>query len=323
MARQLTMDEREVISRMLYANELPAAIARRLGRHRSSVGREIERNSDGGGGYSAVEAQRRAEARRRNRPLTRKLDRPEMNEEVRRSLARYWSPDQIAGRLKQDHPGQSGRWVSHQTIYDWLRRDEHRDPWEGCLRFGGRRRKKNDRRGKIPRTVEIDKRPKIVERRSRFGDWEGDTMVGAKHCGALVTHVERKSGYLLAAKAAARRCGPVNQATKRLFANIPSSLRKTLTLDNGKEFAHHEAMGRRTGLDIYFAQPYAAWQRGVNENTNGLLRQFFPKGTNFTQVSHHDVRLASEQLNNRPRKRLGYRTPNEVLQKHLGVAIEN
>jgi len=161
--------------------------------------------------------------------------------------------------------------------------------------------------------VEIARRPAVVNRRSRFGDWEGDTILGLGRLSAIVTHVERKSGYLLAAKLDACKSKEVNRASKRLFGKLPDRLRKTLTLDNGKEFSSHEELSRVTGLKIYFAKPYAAWQRGTNENTNGLLRQFFPKRTDLRNVSQHQIAHAVRLINNRPRKRLGYRTPNEVL----------
>lgn len=316
MATQLTMEEREVIGQMRYAGESRAAIARRLGRAKSTVGRELTRNSSSDA-YSAVTAQRQASERRRQRPVVRKMDRPEVNEEVRRGLARCWSPDQIAGRMRREHRSDRSRWVSHQTIYDWVKRDERREHWESFLRRSGRRRPKHDRRGKLKGTVSVADRPGVVDERRRFGDWEGDTMVGAKHRGALVTHVERKSGYLLTARIDQKKSRQVNRATRRLFDGLPPGLRRTLTLDNGKEFAGHEELARQNGLTVYFADPYAAWQRGANENTNGLVRQYFPKGTDFTAVSHHQLRRVADELNHRPRKRLGYRTPNEVLHQHF------
>lgn len=320
MANQLTMREREVLSQMRYAGESKAAIARRLGRSKSTIGRELKRNASGEG-YSAITAQRAADRRRRTRPLVRKMDRPEVNDEVRRGLARSWSPDQVAGRMRREHPREPTRCVSHQTIYDWVRRDPHREHWEGYLRRGGKRRPKHDRRGKLKGTVSVADRPKVVDERRRFGDWEGDTVVGAKHRGALVTHVERKSGYLLTARIDQKKSVPVNRATRRLFATLPEGLRRTLTLDNGKEFAGHEAMARQNALRIYFAAPYASWQRGTNENTNGLVRQYFPKGTDFTQVSHQELSRVAQEINDRPRKRLGYRTPREVLNQYFPSCV--
>jgi IS30 family transposase len=251
------------------------------------------------------------------------MDRPKLRREVCQGLASYWSPEQIAGRIRRyRHRGPQGR-ISHQTIYDWIERQPDHRYWQRFLRFGGKRRKRRDRRGKIPRTVEIDRRPAVVGDRSRYGDWEGDTVLGVRRRSAVVTHVERKSGYLLATKIEARQSAAVNRATCQLFRSVPAKLRRTLTLDNGKEFAGYEDLSRWTGIAIYFTQPYAAWQRGTNENTNGLLRQFFPKGTDFDQVSATELRHAVRSINDRPRKRLKYRTPNEILHRSPHVAFEN
>ena len=314
MAKHLTIEEREVISQMRYGRRKARGIARRLGRHRSTIYRELARNRDSRG-YSAVRAQKRADARCRRRRRRCKMERPRLCREVCQGLERYWSPEQIGGRIARRHPQRCGR-VSHQTIYGWIKKQPQRRYWEGFLRFGGKRRRRRDRRGKIPRTVEINRRPEAVNRRSRYGDWEGDTVIGARGKSVLVTYVERKSGFLLAAKAEAKLSAAVNQASYQLFQSIPSTLRRTLTLDNGKEFAGYEELSHWTGLAIYFAKPYAAWQRGTNENTNGLLRQHFPKGTDFDQVTECELRRIVALINERPRKRLNYRTPREVFQNN-------
>lgn len=324
MARHLSMEEREIISQMRSARRRPAAIARRLRRHRSTICRELARNCHYGS-YSAVRAQRWADQRRRQRPLVTKLNRPKLRGKVCDGLQNYWSPEQISGRLRRDHPRARGCQASAQTIYNWIRAQADRVHWESFLRFGGKRRRRRDQRGKIPRTIHIDGRPAVVNYRDRYGDWEGDTVIGARRQSAMVTHVERKSGYLLAAKLKARRSAAVNRASKRLFAAIPAQLRRTLTLDNGKEFASHEQLARAIGMPVYFAQPYAAWQRGTNENTNGLLRQFFPKGTDLRPVTHRQLHRAVELINDRPRKRLRYRTPNEVFKNtpHLTRCVSD
>lgn len=315
MAGQLTVEERERISQMRFAQVSNAEMARRLGRHPTTIGRELARNSQDGQ-YTAVAAQQLAEARRRERPLTRKLDRPEVDAYVRRGLAQCWSPDQIAGRGRSEFADDRRRRVSHQLIYAWIERQgPQRDHWRQFLRRGGRLRPSGDARGRIPDQVCIEGRPGIVARRGRFGDWEGDTMVGRRHSGAIVTMVERKSGYLLAAKAKDRQsrrvCGKIDQR----LAALPAQLRRTMTFDNGKEFSEHQWLAARTGLAIYFAHPYRSWERGTIENTNGLLRQFFPKGTDFRRVSWQSLDEAEQSLNDRPRKRLGYRTPREVLRE--------
>ena len=313
MATHLTIQEREVISQMRYGRRKARGIARRLGRHRSTIYRELVRNRDSRG-YSAVRAQQRAEERRRVRPRRCKMEQPKLRREVCRGLESYWSPEQIAGRLRRMRNRRPRNYVSHQTIYDWIKKQGDRRYWEGFLRFGGKRRRRRDRRGKIPRTVQIDRRPAAVNERHRYGDWEGDTVIGAPRKSVLVTHVERKSGYLLAAKIEAKLSEAVNRASYQLFQSIPPNLRRTLTLDNGKEFAGYEDLSRWTGMAIYFTKPYAAWQRGTNENTNGLLRQFFPKSTDFDRVTGRQLASIINRINDRPRKRLRYRTPREVLE---------
>jgi IS30 family transposase len=316
MACHLTKEEREVVSNMCAAGSSQAQIARRLGRADSTISREIGRNG-GPGGYSAVAAQQKAEARRRERPLVRKMDRPEIAGAVRRGLAQSWSPDQIAGRMRVEGAEPRQR-VSRMTIYRWIDRlsDKNGTYWRRFLRFG--RRRPPDSRGKIPRPVHIADRPAVADRRERYGDWEGDTVVGSARSGAIVTLVERKSGFVLTRKVLDRTAQRVRRAIARAFAHVPPELRRTLTLDNGKEFSQHEQLSRSLGLNVYFAKPYCAWQRGTNENTNGLLRQHLPKGTDFRTISHHELAHLTERLNTRPRKRLGYQTPNEVFQILFG-----
>lgn len=322
MASQLTLQEREVVAQMHFAGANQTAIAKRLGRHHTTIGRELQRNGSGGA-YSAVTAQEAAARRRRERPQVRKMDRPETNAFVRQGLARRWSPDQIAGRLKRECGGDHRRCVSHQTIYRWIdsRDGSQREYWRERLRFG-RRRPGRERRGQLPRTASIQGRPAVVDRRGRFGDWEGDTLVGGGRRGGMVTLVERKSGYLLAGKVPHLRARLVRQEIESLLATAPPGLRRTLTLDNGKEFAEHERLSEHLHLNVYFADPYCAWQRGTNENTNGLLRQFFPKGTIFRGMHRQHLDEAQHLLNHRPRKRLGYRTPHEVLASRLTRATE-
>lgn len=323
MAAHLTKDEREIISQMHFAGATPATIGRALGRDRSVISRELKRNSRDGT-YSANCAQRLTEARRRERPLVRKMDRATIHEYVCEHLVRRWSPDQIVGRLRREFPRDRSQRVSAQTIYRWIaaQSSDDRRHWERFLRWKGRKKPPNDRRGHIPAQVHIDRRPKIVDRRARYGDWEGDTIVGRRHRGGLVTLVERKSGYLLTAKLADRHADRVSRALVRLYQDLPPTLRRTLTLDNGKEFAHHEWVSKQVDLDVYFAKPYAAWQRGSNEHVNLLLREYFPKGTDFQQISRNEVADATNRLNNRPRKRLNYLTPNEVFNKRLVVAFQ-
>jgi IS30 family transposase len=162
----------------------------------------------------------------------------------------------------------------------------------------------------------------VVDRRGRYGDWEGDTVVGAGRRGGVVTLVERKSGYLLMGKTRNLRAATVRQSATSLYRDTPPALRKTLTLDNGKEFSEHQQLEAEASLKIYFAKPYCAWQRGSNENTNGLIRQFFPKGTDLASIPEQRFTKVQQLLNDRPRKRLGYRTPSEVLGPRLLLAFD-
>lgn len=311
MAPQFTLHERERVAQLLASKASHRKIGAELGRSHTTIGRELKRNG-ASDGYWPTQAQQRSQTRRRERPLVRKLDDAELSAYVRSHLVKAWSPEQIAGRRKQEHPHERRKRVSHETIYRWIKQHSHRSHWEQFLRRGGRR-KDLEKRGRIPRRVEIPDRPDVVRERSRYGDWEGDTIVGARCRAGLVTLVERKSGYLLMNKVPRRKAVLVRRVIQRQVAQLPPPLKRTLTLDNGKEFAEHEQLAKRTGIAIYFAQPYCPWQRGTNENTNGLVRQFFPKGTDFSYLRHHQLQQIQDLLNHRPRKRLGWRTPHEEL----------
>jgi transposase, IS30 family len=322
MANHLTLDERKLLAQWRTEQLAKAEIARRLGRDRRTIQRELKRNGTTLG-YLAVEAQAQAVARRRQPRRRRRMSDPVVDQFVRAGLADFWSPDQIAGRMRREFARRPGRCISRQTIYNWIARSgEDREYWEGFLRFGPRRRSE-ETRGKLPAVVSIAGRPKIVDQRRRYGDWEGDTLVGRARRSGLLTLVERKSGYLQTGKVRDLRAKTVRRITRRRLEGLPPDLRRTMTFDNGKEFADHEWITAHTGIAIYFAEPYCAWQRGSNENANGLLRQFFPKGTDFAEVSHHEVARITTLLNERPRKRLGYRTPAQLLAKRLPAAIGN
>jgi len=320
MACHLTQDERETISQLHFSGHSGDQIAAAIGRHRSTIYRELQRNSTDGK-YSAHRAHKLAAQRKRNRPRMRKLDHPLVNEFVRSALTQFWSPDQIAERARREFPGDSRYVFSMMAVYRWIDQQPDRKYWRVYLRFG-KRKKPNDRRGKLKATVQIQHRPKIVDTKERFGDWEGDTVLGQKRHSALVTITERKSGFALVGLVRKFRAVNVNRQMKNLVSPLPGELKKTLTLDNGKEFARHQQLSKHSGLDIYFARPYHAWERGSNEHFNGLLRQYFPKGTDFTCLSTRAVKDALNQLNDRPRKRLDYQTPREVLSQQFPVAIE-
>jgi IS30 family transposase len=240
------------------------------------------------------------------------MDDPDVHQYVQDRIEKRWSPDQIAGRAERDFPRTPARWLSRQTIYDWI--DDKMPEWQTLLRRGGR---PPEKRGKLTDCVRIDGRPDVINRRRRYGDWEGDTMVGKGRHSALVTLVERKSGYARIGRVDSMKSDMTIRVAKRRMQDLPLCLRRSMTFDNGKEFAEHQKLTRGLGLEVYFADPYASWQRGTNENTNGLLRQYFPKRTDFTQISHRQVACVENLLNERPRRRLDYRTPAEVLTKHF------
>jgi IS30 family transposase len=313
MARHLTLPEREVIQRMKRAKKPIAEIAETLGRARSTIYREIDRNAHIGH-YNPSLAQRRAEGRRRIRRRRPKLEHRALKKYVVEALEKKWSPDQIAGRSRLDFKRDPDRQVSHQTIYRWLH-CEAVDLREHLRR--GRLRKRAKTRGKFDDAARIADRPQIVESKLRYGDWEGDTVVSPGKRSGIVTMVDRKSKFLRVRKTSDLKSATTMNATCRAMEDLPEKLRRTVTLDNGSEFAEHRQLTEELGLEVYFARPYASWQRGLNENTNGLLRQFFPKGTDFSRISHHEVARAEKLLNERPRKSLGYKTPTEILAKRL------
>ena len=322
MAHHLTVEEREVIARMRSNGRSQTEIARQLGRADSTISRELRRNRSRNG-YWPVAAQKKADARRSHRPRLPKFQRSDVRRFVQQRLRQYWSPDEIAGRSRRDFPRDLPRQISHQTIYAWIRAQEAAGKhWRRYLRSTGWKRPGRENRGLLPACTSIDRRPAIVDRRGRYGDWEGDTVVGANRRGGALTLVERKSRYLLLGRVGDLRAATVRQSAVELYGATPPALRKTLTLDNGKEFAEHKQLELDASLKTYFAKAYCAWQRGTNENTNRLVRQFFPKGTNLASVPKHRFTRVQQLLNNRPRKCLGYRTPLEVLGSRLLFAID-
>jgi transposase, IS30 family len=311
MADHFTFAERKILYRLNKQGKSKTEIAELLGRHRSTIYRELKRNT-GQRGYRPKQAQGLADQRRLACQRPRKLEDDGLHRYVQERLEKYWSPDQIAGRSRRDFARQPSRRLSRQTIYNWI---EDRAPvWRQWLRRGGR---PPEKRGKLPDCVRIDGRPEVINRRRRYGDWEGDTIVGKGRRSALATLVERKSGYARIGRADSLRADTVRQVLAKRMKDLPPDLRRSVTFDNGKEFAEHGQLARTLDWETYFALPYRSWQRGTNENTNGLLRQFFPKRTDFTRISHQEVARVENLINERPRRRLDYRTPTEVLAKRL------
>ncbi len=315
----LNIDERESILKMQSEGKILSEIAEYLGRNKGTVSRELSRNTSSTGEYKPHLAQRYYGKRRIESKQPYRLEQNGLlRRHVCKKLKLCWSPEQIAGRLEIDHPDAPQMRVSPLTVYSWVRRDKaNGGDLYTYLRQGHRKRRKksgsDDKRGQIPDRRPISERPDVVDTRDRFGDWEGDSVVGKSHGSFIATHVERKSRYLLSGKMNDKSADSMNETTKRLFRKIPKSKRQTLTVDNGKEFAGFKEMEKSVGLCCYFADPYSSYQRGTNENTNGLLRQFFPKRTDFKKVTDEELDKAVALINNRPRKCLNYRTPNEVL----------
>ena len=313
----LTLCERETIANLYFAGHGPREIGRRLKRAASTISRELRRNSTNGR-YRPSTAHRKSLCRRSKRPVRRKLSHPPLRSEVERLLSCCWSPDQVSGRLKRVHPEDRRRHVSHQTIYRWLwSNPERAAEFTEEMRHGRYRRRKRFARPVIRNRVSIHQRPSVIEARHRVGDWEGDTIVGRAHSGYVATFVDRRSGYLVASRMRDKRSVSLNRAAERAFRHVPETARHSITVDNGTEFAKHETLARRLKLDIYFADAYCSWQRGTNENTNGLLRQFLPKNQELFDLSPTVLEFHVDRLNNRPRKRLGYLTPAEVFQQQL------
>lgn len=305
---QLTREQRYGINSLLKTGHNQSMIATVIGVHKSTISRELRRNR-GGRGYRHKQAHSAALSRRQGKSAPR-IDAGTWAF-IETLIRQEWSPEQISGWMKEDMDYS----VSHECIYRYILQDKHAG---GNLYYHLRCKKKrkkrygsNDRRGQLKNRVSIDERPAVVEARSRIGDWEADTIIGKRHKQALVTIVERKSRYTLIRKVERKTKGIVKKALVDLLE--PSIDRvHTITKDNGREFADHEAVAAALNTAIYFAHPYSSWERGLNENTNGLIRQYFPKHRDFTTITEAEVNFVMDRLNNRPRKCLEFRTPNQV-----------
>lgn len=306
--KKLTPDERDKIALWRAQKAGIREIARKLGRSSSSIHDELKRNRFGKY-YVAITAQAKAEKRKstagRRQPLKNAITYSYVLEKLRLG----WSPEQIAGRLEREH-GHSV--ISHEAIYQYVYASENTDKklWEYLPRKQKRRKKKYGRksqRGHIPDRVSIHDRPAEVETRAVAGHWEGDSIEGKAHKSGVHTQVERKTRVTLAAKLHHLTSEETLKAQNFLFSWLPKQIKKSTTLDNGKEFYFH----KKFELPVFFADPYSSFQRGTNENTNGLLRRYFPKGTDFTQITQDEINEVVQELNNRPRKCLHYATPIE------------
>jgi IS30 family transposase len=317
--RRLSFSEREEIFVGIGRGASDSEIARELGRHRSTVGREIAR----GGGrkrYRPSEAERTA-WHLAKRPKVRKLAaRPELLATVEAGLRARWSPQQISARLKLDHPGQEVMRISHETIYRSLyvqSQGELRRELTAALRTGrsGRRsRGRAETRGRIVGMVSIAERPPEADDRRVPGHWEGDLIIGAGNRSAIATLVERQTRYVLLARLPGRTSPTVVDALRERISALPAHLLKSLTWDQGAELAAHQRFTEHTGIQVYFCDPHSPWQRGSNENTNGLLRQYLPRSTDLAEHTQTDLDQIAAELNGRPRKTLDWNTPAERME---------
>lgn len=313
----LTERERYVISHLHVSGISLREIGHRLGRSHTTISREIRRNGHPGTVYWYTFTHNQAIARRSLARHKRRQNNNRLMRYVERRLRRKWSPEQIAYRLLLDNPDDDTMRISPEAIYQWIYQEAaHGGKQYIDLRRARKRRRKQagygTGRGLIQDRRPINTRPDCVNDKSRYGDWEGDTIIGKQGTGAIVTAVERKCLYLVAGKLPNKEAANLSEVASKKFSRIPSALKKTLTVDNGKEFADFKEIENKTGIIIYFADTYAPQQRGCNENANGLLRQYFPKGMDFNLIDKKEVAMAVRCLNNRPRKSLGYQTPAEV-----------
>jgi IS30 family transposase len=315
---RLRIEEREEISLGLHRGASFSSIAARLGRSLSTVSREVAANG-GRSGYRAWRAHQRAHQRSR-RPKAHKLARPELASEVTKWLKKWWSPEEISMRLRLEFPDDPMMQVSHETIYKTLfvqGRGELRRELTRCLRSGRAERRpkgRTENRGHIPDMVNISERPAEVEDRAVPGHWEGDLIIGKNSKSAVGTLVERSTRYVMLLHLPdGARAARVDEAMRRAVRTLPEDLFRTITWDQGKEMVRHVDFTVDTGVQVYFCDPHSPWQRGSNENTNGLLRQYMPKGTDLSVLSPGDLRRIAQSLNDRPRKTLGYMKPSEKL----------
>ena len=305
---QLTREQRYLIYAIMKAGLFQTEIAQVIGVHKSTISRERRRNR-GLRGYRPKQAQRFAEIRRAKAVTTRIS--PDTWILVERLVKNDWSPEQISGWLSREFQIM----VSHESIYQFILKNKRQGgDLYLHLRCKKQRRKRygsTNYRGRIPDRISIDQRPAVVDMRSRVGDWELDTIIGKGHKQALVSLTERKSRLTLIAKVKHKSAELVSQSIQRLLVPLASKV-FTLTSDNGKEFARHQEIAKALRANFYFAHPYSSWERGLNENTNGLIRQYFPKKHDFTTITEKAISMVMNKLNNRPRKCLGFKTPNEV-----------
>jgi IS30 family transposase len=323
---QFTFTERETLSNLLFRGLSLGDVGKAMGRHKSTISREISRGKLGREGYRALTAQSFAEQTKHIAKRPKKIsNNPLLESEIQKYLRIKWSPEQIANRLKMEYPSDRSMQISHEAIYTYLfclPKGELRKELISHLRQSQRSRRKrkntHSKRGQLTNMVTIDERPKEVESRTVSGHWEGDLIIGENKQSALGTLVERTTRTTILVPLKERDAKSVRKAFQKEVKKLPKEMRLSLTYDRGKEMAEHQLFTKNTEVQVYFAHPNAPWERGTNENTNGLLRQYFPKGkTDFKTLTRKEIKAVQNQLNGRPRKVLNWLTPFEVFEDLL------
>ncbi len=285
-------------------------IALQIGCCASTVSRELKRNGNPRS-YHAPTAQMYCNDRKKDRVRKRKLT-PRIQQIIEQKLLLNWSPDQITGRCREEQT----QMVSHECIYQWIWKNKSLGgTWFKHLRHGHKKYRKRygskEHRGQIPNKTSIEQRPSIINQKTRIGDWEIDTIIGKNHQGAIVTAVERKTAFTLITKLPSRNYEQTQKTIINMFAPYKKDV-LTITSDNGTEFYGHQYIAEKLGVAYYFAHPYSSWERGLNEYHNKLIRQYIPKKSNFNDYTHQQIIQIQNELNQRPRKKLKYKTPNEL-----------
>jgi len=329
---RLTNREREEISRGIVSGRSCADIAAALGRQTSTISREVSRNS-GKTGYRAFSARQRAwrASSSRRKGKSRLAQEPILRNVVLSGLRKHWSPREIVETLKQEYPLDMTMRISHEAVYRYIyvlpRGSLKTTLIKGLRQEHAYRRKRKkvggveEKRGKIADMLSIEERPQDVEDRSVPGHWEGDLIMGKYKRTAIGTLVERTTRYVILVPLTAKDAGSVREAYAREFRKLPKEITKTLTYDQGKEMSEHKQFTIDTGIQVYFAHPGSPWERGTNENTNGLIRQYFPKGTEFDKVPTREIKRVQRELNDRPRAVLGYEKPDEVINRLVALKV--
>ena len=317
---QLKAEEREEIYRLLELGKTQAEIAKAIGRNKSTVGREVKRNRHRKfDEYLPDTAERKAAKRKAQGRKERYVDRfPRLKAWILQKIKQGWSPDIIAGKLRNTGKG----YLTKESIYQYIyslegRKQNLRQYLPQAHRIRRKRNGRKHSKGTIPGRIDISLRPQEVETRSEFGHWEGDSMMYKGHSQRLATHLERKTRYLVVLKPATNKAKERAKLINRSFARLPQEARKTITFDNGLEFAEHRQITDKTGTQVYFAKPYASWQRGGNENANGILRRYLPRDTDLNELTKKHLSAIINSINNRPRKILNYRTPAEAFKQEI------